>query len=148
MILSAAHFVHELGHFITAKVLRLKKLVLVMGKGRTIFAVQTINMRIEVNLLFFLGGYTTSDARAVPSYWKQSLIAVGGPMFNLLVVVFTLLLVRLIDANSTFFISFIVPIIAMNLWIGAVNLLPFKWNGKESDGWSFIKNSILAMRSA
>ncbi|WP_181833112.1 site-2 protease family protein [Bacillus taeanensis] len=146
IILSTAQFSHEFGHLITAKTLRIKKIVLVMGSGPTIFTIRTVNTRIEINLLFFLGGYTTSEARVETPYWKQSLIAVGGPMINLLIVFFILILLQF--AHIPFYISLITPVIAVNLWIGIVNLVPFRWYGKESDGWSFIKNSILAMRAA
>jgi len=98
VLLGILIFVHELGHFIFAKLLRVKVLKFSMGFGPKIIGFKTKETEYLVSALPF-GGYVKmlgeepgeelSEEQKAFSFqgqavWKRALIAVAGPSFNVL----------------------------------------------------------------
>ncbi len=93
-------FVHELGHFLMAKLVGVKVEVFSIGFGPPIFQ-KKIGETVYQIALIPLGGYVklygeedTEEARKDPRSfyakppWQRILIALGGPLFNILFAIF------------------------------------------------------------
>jgi regulator of sigma E protease len=108
VLLGVLIFVHELGHFIFAKLLGVKVLKFSMGFGPRIMGFKSKETEYIISALPF-GGYVkmlgeepgemlTEEEKAISfsgqRIWKRALIAVAGPSFNVLLayVIFVLFL--------------------------------------------------------
>ncbi|TLS37671.1 site-2 protease family protein [Pseudalkalibacillus caeni] len=136
-VVPATIFLHETGHLIVAKVLKIKGLRMVLGTGPLLIEKNTLDVAVEIRLLYFAGGYSTTHSKGSIHKWKQGLISIGGPLINLF---FCYGLMQWLDSRATN--SFLQLLFLFNLWVGIINLIPFRIKGKESDGWNFIKNVL------
>lgn len=132
ILLPFIHLLHELGHVTFARLFRVQHTKIVLGAGPKWFQFTFLGTKIQWNTYYMVGGYSTNEQNGTLSPWKQALISLGGPLFNVLAVVCSIPFITASNVNMmTVFIFF-------NGWIGLTNLIPFKIGHKCSDGWIIV----------
>jgi membrane-associated protease RseP (regulator of RpoE activity) len=120
-------FIHELGHLITAKIVKCKVEVFSIGFGKELFGFNYKGTRYRIALLP-LGGYNklkdelnysrSKYAFTNLSYRKKVLIILAGSLANIIIGLITLIIgIHYLNYNSYYF-GF------LNLILGITNLLP------------------------
>lgn len=128
VIVPITNFFHEFGHAAVAKMFRIDNVTIHLGSGPELFTLRLFNIMITIHLLFFIGGYSKNTDRKDISAAKQGMIALGGPISNILLTV-------LLYSFGNLSYHLLQLAIAFNLWVALMNLLPFKLFGKKSDGY-------------
>ncbi len=140
IVVPLVHLIHESGHVLVAKLFRVSGTQIVIGVGRSIGNITISDTIIKCNLIPFLGGYSTNDKEGHLTYGQQACISIGGPMLNFLSIIVVL---PFLNVFTHFLIDFF---IYFSLWIGIVNLIPFKVGDKKSDGWQIAASVIKLVR--
>jgi regulator of sigma E protease len=102
IVLSVLVFVHELGHFLAAKACKIRVLAFAIGFGRTLFKWKRGDTEYRVNAIPF-GGYVqmagenpsgersgADDEYHTKPIWQRAVVALAGPVANLIFAFFTL----------------------------------------------------------
>ncbi len=131
VVVPITNFFHETGHIFIAKLFNLKGSDIVIGTGPKLISFNLLETNVQFNLFYFLGGYSTNVSEGEITNWQRGLISLGGPLINIMVA--SLLLI----SNLPY--SMLVELfILFNLWVGLVNLVPYKFLNRESDGFVFL----------
>src|SRR5512138_3021083 len=107
-------FVHELGHFLTAKRLGITVEKFAIGWGPTLWSFKKGGTEYIIALLFFLGGYVKmagenpAEASAAPvqggflqqPVWKKIAISVAGVVMNAVFAVFLMWVVYMAGTET------------------------------------------------
>lgn len=136
LVVPLVHLIHEAGHVGVAKLYKVKNTVIGIGVGPKVLDFCFKGTRIQVNIIPFLGGYSSNDHAGKLSAKETALISFGGPVFNLLSILLVL------PFWTPFHFSFSALFVYFSLWIGIVNLIPFKLGEKRSDGWQIASSLI------
>ncbi|MCG1021696.1 site-2 protease family protein [Sutcliffiella horikoshii] len=136
LVVPLVHLIHEAGHVSMAKLYKVKNTEIGIGVGPKILDFYFKGTRIQLNIIPFLGGYSTNAHTGKLSKKEIALISFGGPLFNLLSIVLML------PFWTPFQFSFSALFVYFSLWIGIVNLIPFKLGEKRSDGWQIASSLI------
>lgn len=135
MVSPIGAFIHEVGHLIGALLVKADRVELLLGIGKKIGSLNYGSLVIHIHAVLFLGGLAKSSRNTPFNKKELCFITFCGPLFNLLVAY----AVTMIPLNNKYIFLFII----YNIWIGVINLVPFKVNGKQSDGYTIfgiIKN--------
>ena len=113
LVLGALIFIHEFGHFITAKIFRVKVNEFAIGMGPTLFRIKGKETTYALRLLP-IGGFVamegedddSEDERAFnkSSVWKRMIIVVAGAAMNIVlgfVITSVLVVMSTISASTT-----------------------------------------------
>ncbi|NBJ71578.1 hypothetical protein D1839_19400 [Roseburia sp. 1XD42-34] len=124
---------HEFGHAIAAWFFRAEKVYISIGAGTVKKIINMGRFRFTIAPLFFAGGMATSVRQ--PDYTRREklLITAAGPLFSSLIAIIFWGISQI--ASSVFIQLFM----WFNLWIAVVNLIPFQWNEKQTDGWMILQ---------
>lgn len=134
LVAPVCFLVHEGGHIVAAKLVKASHIALHLGVGRIIWQGNWGSIHVTLRQFWFSNSYMASDRRLPYNAWETIFIAVMGPSFSLL------LAVGLLGAYSFFGMTTIFYLLFwFNVWIGAVNLIPFKVGQKQSDGYTICK---------
>ncbi|MCF6136965.1 site-2 protease family protein [Pseudalkalibacillus berkeleyi] len=142
-----ATLLHELGHYITARLTGIKIIQIKMGIGNTILKLNDGPLRLEVRVLFFIGGSTSWECTTQSRPIQRMFIALNGPIANLLLAFLAFHYMHYVGLplmEQTLHMFMLV-----NFWIAIGNLIPYKLNNRTSDGWLVVQNlSALMNRSS
>jgi len=141
VVVPLVHLIHEAGHVSMAKIHKVKKTEIGIGIGPKIADFNFKGTQIRINIIPFLGGYSSNDLTRELSHKEIAWISIGGPLFNL----FSILLV--LPFWTPFQFSFSALFVYFSLWIGIVNLIPFKLGEKCSDGWQVASSLIKLVKN-
>jgi len=141
LVVPLVHLIHEAGHVCMAKLHKVKNTEIGIGVGPKIFDFYFKGTKIQLNIIPFLGGYSSNDQAGKLSHKEIALISFGGPLFTLLSIVFFL------PFWTPFQFSFSALFVYFSLWIGIVNLIPFKIGEKQSDGWQIASSLIQLVKN-
>lgn len=130
---------HELGHLYAAKMVKANVIELSIGVGKTFIKIKRKGIHITVRHFFFLNSYTSSYRQVPYLSYEKILISMMGPLFSLFLAMIWFIIYSFFGMILIFYVFHL-----FNLWIGIINLLPFKIGQKESDGYTICKQ--LAMR--
>jgi hypothetical protein len=130
---------HELGHGLGALLLKAERVEIFIGIGKRIIDVTGKRLLVSLHLFFFLGGYSISQRERQYTRTEKAIICISGPALNLLVAGIASFAASFFSKNGMvdLFVYF-------NVWLGLINLIPFKIGRKHSDGYkicSLLKNS-------
>ncbi|MBP2077811.1 site-2 protease family protein [Oceanobacillus polygoni] len=127
--------IHELGHACGAKLVKADRIKLYLGIGKRQWTVALYDLELTFRSIYFVGGVTESK-RDRP-YKKSEIIWITffGPMFNG-VAATIIYIIHEVHPNS-----FLQLLFWFNVWMAVVNMIPFKFKGKQTDGFT-IFNSI------
>ncbi|MFD1018550.1 site-2 protease family protein [Thalassobacillus hwangdonensis] len=121
--------IHELGHGLAAISLKQTQAVVRIGSGKKLLSIVIGTVHIQIHAVFFFGGTTDSIRNTPFSKREEAWISVGGPVANLML--FSGLYIFLPGGHN----GAIQLLMLFNLYLACFNLIPFKVNGKISDGY-------------
>lgn len=128
---------HELGHVIGAILIKSETIKLVIGSGKEVIQINgSSTLQISIHQWFFWGAFTESVQSSPVQPRKVVIVAVLGPAFSLLWA-FLFYYVTSFIAHPLLQLFFF-----FNLWIGVINILPFKIGIKQSDGYTIIRTLL------
>ena len=130
VIVPISNFIHEYGHVLMAQTLKVNGTIIEIGVGQRIISFRFFGCQCRINTVYFLGAQSYNESDIEVSNWNKALIALGGPLGNL--VIACLLSVFITNDNQT-----VRLFILFNFWVGFVNLVPFRFLKRESDGFVF-----------
>ncbi|MGM8211661.1 hypothetical protein ACLIBH_02590 [Virgibacillus sp. W0430] len=123
-------FIHEVGHVIGALLVKSESIKLVIGTGNKRTLIRCTNVvTISIHQWFFRGAYTESKRNIPLQPMETAIVVVLGPIVSLL---FSSVFYYF---NQIFMHPLLYLFVLFNLWIGIVNLIPFKIGNKQSDGF-------------
>lgn len=124
---------HELGHGLVAYFVKADAVTLHIGIGKHIKSYVFKRFTIYLYGIFFIGGLTKSQRK--PSYnTKEKIwIALGGPAGNAILII--LFLITFYPTHNPYIRLFLL----FQAWLMLINIIPFKWRGKKSDGYTIIQ---------
>lgn len=132
IVVPVGTIIHELGHGIAAYFVNADRITLHIGVGKHIKTFRMKRFAIFLYRIFFIGGVSDSR-REIPYNTSEKIwIALGGPAGNAIVIIlFFVILNPLQNPYTKLFILF-------QSWLMLINLIPFKWKGKKSDGYTVV----------
>ncbi len=149
---------HELGHFLIAKLFRVRVEVFSIGFGPTILAKRFGETLYQIAIIP-LGGYvklygeeqSSNEPYAFSSKppWQRILIALGGPLFNIIltVLLFTLVLLIGVEVPKYERSQVVVGYVEEKSWAQEVGLKPgdkiIAVDGKEIKEWNDLRKLFL-----
>lgn len=141
LVVPLVHLIHEAGHVSMAKLLKVRNTKIEIGVGPKVFHFFFKGTQIRMNIIPFFGGYSSNEENGELSPKKIAWISFGGPLFTLLSILLVL------PFWTPYQFSFSALFVYFSLWIGIVNLIPFKLGGKCSDGWQIASSLIKLVKN-
>ncbi|WP_010530861.1 site-2 protease family protein [Lentibacillus jeotgali] len=130
VVAPAGTAIHELGHMLGAKSVGADKISLTIGAGSIVYRTIWNKMHIAIRLFFFIGGMAYSERQAPYQPAERIRIAVFGPFSSLLAAGICAIIYYVYPG------SYLLLMLLFNLWIAFINIIPFRFKGKESDGYT------------
>lgn len=125
---------HEAGHALAAKWKQADNVEVTIGRGPSFWNTSWRGIHISLRKWIFLSGYIASSKEKPYSAKEKCFIAIGGPIFSLLLAAFLGYLNLFVPFRYLFYM-----LCLFNIWMGVINLVPFKIGQKESDGYTIYK---------
>lgn len=125
--------IHEMGHGMTAYILSADAVTLHIGIGSRVKTFAWRRLTIHLYGMYFIGGITKSIRNPSFSTREKISIALGGPLGN--AVVAFLLLIIFYPVHNPYIRLFIL----FQGWLMIINIIPFQWKGKKSDGYTIMQ---------
>ena len=125
---------HETGHALAAKWRQADNVVITIGRGAPLWYKSWYGIQIIMRKWIFLSGYVASSKQNSYSTKEKCFIALSGPVFSLLLAAVFWWMNLLLPFRYLFYM-----LCLFNIWIGFINLIPFKIGQKESDGYTIYK---------
>lgn len=124
---------HEAGHVIGAKSLNADRMRLTIGSGAIVSTFFIRKVQITIRTIFFLGGLASSERKNMYKPYELIWIAFCGPLTNGLIAFLLYILYTAYPSN------YLLLLLLFNLWIAVINLVPFRFKEKQSDGYTIVK---------
>ncbi|MDF0728079.1 site-2 protease family protein [Cytobacillus sp. S13-E01] len=135
-----SNLLHEIGHILVARFFQVRGTQISLGIGPKLFGLKVGGTFLEINLVYFIGAFSKNDSSLEISDFKKAMIAVGGPVMNIVIAV---VMMRIYEIEN----MLVSLTIFYNIWLGIMNLLPYKFIGKASDGWVFLSSLFEQMKN-
>ncbi|TFJ93769.1 site-2 protease family protein [Lentibacillus salicampi] len=132
VVAPAGTTVHELGHVLGAKSVEADQVFLSIGAGTTVYRTKWKHIHMTMRILFFIGGLTSSKRKVPYQRHEQIRIAALGPFSSFLAAVLCYALYTVYPNN------YLMLLLLFNLWVAVVNIIPFRFKGKPSDGYTIL----------
>ncbi|WP_087971579.1 hypothetical protein [Oceanobacillus rekensis] len=124
--------IHELGHVSGSFIVKADSIQLSMGYGKRQLILNFKQIKFTFYAFYFLGGNTWSN-RAKPYKNSEMVwITILGPIFNAVSAWVSYCL------NELYPSTFLHLLYWFNIWMAVVNIIPFKINGKQTDGLTIL----------
>lgn len=121
--------IHESGHMIGSILTGSNHVHLSIGHGREIASFSTEKLHISIHLCFFLSGQAISKRNRPYKTWELVFISICGPLNN---VIFVFLFYIIYNSMPS---KYILLLLFFNGWLALTNIIPYKVNKKQSDGY-------------
>lgn len=159
VLLGVVVFIHELGHFIFARLFNVKVLAFSLGFGKSIFKWKRGDTEYRISVVP-LGGYvkmlgeSPEDEKSLEDneyayayshkkWWQKVVIAFAGPLFNIILAVFVFLFVSFYEYSApAAIIEFIEPFGAASIAGMAEGDTIVEINGRPVSVWEDIQISM------
>ncbi|WP_160849860.1 site-2 protease family protein [Pontibacillus yanchengensis] len=122
-------FLHELAHGIVAYFFQSSYIYIQLGVGPSLLKQKHGVFRISICLYIFLGALVAYERDPEHTMYERAVISIAGPFINAFLVLLGFVMYYVVDH------PYISLFIAFNIWITTVNLIPFKFANKKSDGY-------------
>jgi hypothetical protein len=119
---------HEFGHALGAYIFKSDYIYFTVGNGRKLLSLNKGRIYIAIHTLIFLGGHVTYNRKRQYTRVEQIIISLGGPFCNGIIAFLCWQLKIMENDSLRIFFWF-------NIWLAVVNLLPFRFRDKKSDGY-------------
>ncbi|WP_075036774.1 site-2 protease family protein [Halobacillus dabanensis] len=129
-------FVHELGHVLPGLFFGSERSNIHIGRGSSLLHCRGKKLELSIHVWFFQGAYSINERSPAFSNFEKVWISIGGPLLNGL---FALILSLFFSEAEN---PFVKVFLLFNLYLAIVNLIPFSFKGKGSDGyhvWQLLK---------
>lgn len=127
-------FIHESGHALGAKLVKADKVVLSIGLGKIIGTISLRQIEIRLHTFFFIGGFVQSERHLPYTVGETCLISICGPLNNAVFASFLYIL------QTSYFDNYFMQVLYLfNVWLAIINIIPFKFTGKQSDGYTIVQ---------
>lgn len=165
IVLGILVFVHELGHFLVAKWFKFRVLAFSLGFGKVLWKKSVGETEYRLSLIPF-GGYVQmagdqpeeghisapDDFSAKPIY-QRALVAVAGPVFNMIFAFLTLWVMFMLGAQQPVYLDHpVLGAVADSSEAAHAGLLPgdniLAINGRQVASWDDIQNNFLKTTGA
>ncbi|MFD1360604.1 M50 family metallopeptidase [Lentibacillus salinarum] len=133
IVAPAGTAVHEIGHVMAAGILGADRMTLSIGTGLTVYRSSWHKTAVSIQLLFFLGGMASSERKVPYRKREQIMIAAFGPLTSLSAAFLCAGLYAIFPTN------YLLLLVLFNVWLALVNMIPFRFGGKQSDGYTIYK---------
>ncbi|MGP4107368.1 site-2 protease family protein [Virgibacillus sp. L01] len=124
---------HEAGHIIGAKSLNADRMRLTIGSGTIVSTFFIRKIQVTIRAIFFLGGLASSERENMYKPYERIWIALCGPLTNGVIAFILYFLYKAYPSN------YLLLLILFNLWIAIINLVPFRFKEKQSDGYTIVE---------
>lgn len=131
--------VHELGHYVAARIVGLAVLEFSIGTGSAVWQTSFRGLKIVLRQSPNCG-HVTRLFKANESKWTQCAFVIGGPAANL-ILAFTFIKAGDFNWHRSWHHPSLLDLCSIaNLWLGLANLIPFRTRSvagivQGSDGW-------------
>lgn len=126
-------FIHELGHVLPGLFFGSERSIIHIGRGSSLLHWRGKKLELSIHLWFFQGAYSINERSPVFTNYEKILISVGGPLLNgLLALTLSVFFSEVENPYVKVFLLF-------NLYLATVNLIPFSFKGKGSDGYRVLQ---------
>lgn len=125
---------HELGHVFGAKIVRASHVTLTIGVGKPILKRTYQNVTFIICKMFLFNSLTETKRPYLLSRRDKVVITFMGPMSSLMLGLLAYCLYVFIAPHLLLYGLFL-----FNMWIGLINLIPFKINERPSDGYTILQ---------
>ncbi|MFC3038972.1 site-2 protease family protein [Virgibacillus xinjiangensis] len=122
--------IHELGHAVAARILEAEETELSIGIGKKIGSLKAAGIQVNFHICYFLGGLAQSRRREPFTDREKVWVSFAGPLASATISLLAGLYLPVTDSNEYLRLFFL-----FNLWLAAINIIPFKVRGKETDGY-------------
>lgn len=129
-------WIHEMGHLIGAKTVNANQLTLTLGIGKDRFTFKVKGITIIMRTIFFISGSTMTSRDRNFNRLERIWISIFGPLFNVLFANICIIIYMKYSYNI------ILLFFLFNIWLGIVNLIPYKIKGKCSDGYIILASLV------
>lgn len=126
--------VHELGHALAARVLGYAVLRVEIGKGPRRTGLRLGRTRIDWRRYAFLGGETTYVAAGPPRRCGKALVALAGPVANLMLATLFAALPLLLEGDGGFWAAACTGLVFANVGMAFLNLMVWRRPAADDDG--------------
>lgn len=127
-------FWHELGHVLGAKLVRATHITITVGLGKPFFRRTFNNMTFVVRQFFYFHSLTETHRNQSLTRKEVMIITILGPVSSLVLSLLAYGFDKLIMPSMIVYLTFL-----FNLWIGIINLIPIKFNERQSDGYTILQ---------
>ncbi|MBP1949514.1 site-2 protease family protein [Virgibacillus litoralis] len=124
---------HEAGHVLGAKSLKADHVRLTIGSGTIVNTFIIRKVQVRIRAIFFLGGSASSERKNMYKPSELIWIALCGPLTNGFIALLLYILYMIYPS------SYLLLLLLFNLWIAIINLVPFRFKEKQSDGYAIVK---------
>lgn len=124
---------HEVGHACAARIINADLIIITIGRGKKLKTVCFKKLQIIIYNIYFLGGVAESKRNNPYQSLEIIWIAFSGPIFSG-IVAFLFYMLNVLYPNNYLQLLF-----WFNVWLAVVNMIPFKINEKQTDGYMIIK---------
>lgn len=122
--------IHEVGHIFGAKVKKASKIQLTIGSGKPLGKFSLQNVLIHLRLVYMFGSYTSTIREKPFTRDEKLFITLMGPIFNGILALFLYGTHSIYSENNIILLALL-----FNVWLFIVNLIPYKFGMKQSDGY-------------
>ena len=123
---------HESGHAIASRVLSAKHITVSLGYGKKISTIVFERFQLNIHIVYFLGGLASSEREKPYKSSEIIWITISGPIANgLFTCVFYFIYVMYLN-------EYVFLLCLFNLWLTVINIIPFRINGKQTDGYTIL----------
>ncbi|MEK3908478.1 site-2 protease family protein [Oceanobacillus profundus] len=126
-------FIHELGHACGAKLVKADRIKINLGIGKRQWTSAMNNLELTWRSVYFIGGVTKTERERPYNNSEIIWITFFGPMFNGVAATFIYIILE-VNTNGLLQLFF-----WFNVWMAVVNLIPFKFKGKQTDGFTIFR---------
>ncbi|MGJ9456866.1 site-2 protease family protein [Oceanobacillus sp. CF4.6] len=128
--------IHELGHVSGSLIVKADYIQLTMGYGKRQITFNFNQIKFIFYPFYFIGGFTTSDRDKPYKNSEIIWVTILGPVFNAITAWISYYAFEFYPSD------FLQLLFWFNIWMAIVNIIPFKINEKQTDGFTILKLMI------
>ncbi|MCT2537437.1 hypothetical protein NC661_00600 [Aquibacillus koreensis] len=126
--------IHECGHALGGLIVKADQVRLEFGIGWKIKEFAWKKVQVVLYTFLFIGGLAQSTRNIPFTRMEVAIISVSGPLLNT-IIAFLVICLETTSVLGQLFMFF-------NLWLAFINVIPFKWKQKKSDGYIIMQQLL------
>ncbi|WP_042223543.1 M50 family metallopeptidase [Oceanobacillus manasiensis] len=127
---------HETGHAIAGFIFNAERINLIIGRGKRFITYSFGKLHFTLHVVYFMGGYAENERTAPFNRFEKFIISFFGPLMNIVIFILAW------ELQSHYTSEYLRLFAFFNLWLVIINLIPFTWKNKKSDGYNLLLTLI------